>query len=73
MIYKPIGEPEVKVFMETWQKLALENGLEKIYFVGHCIDSKFNVKDVLANGFDAANSTRLFNYTLNHRTFGQTY
>jgi hypothetical protein len=71
MIYKPIGEPEVKVFMETWQKLALENGLEKIYFVGHCIDSKFNVKAVLDNGFDAANSMRLFNYTVNHRTFGQ--
>jgi lipopolysaccharide biosynthesis protein len=33
MIYKPLGEPEVKVFMVIWQKLALENGLEKIYFV----------------------------------------
>lgn len=71
MIYKPIGESEVKVFMETWQKLALENGLPKIYFVGHCIDSKFAVNDVLENGFDAANTTRLFNFTLNHRTFGQ--
>lgn len=71
MIYKPVGEPEVKVFMETWLKLASENGLNGIYFVGHCIDSKFTVKEVLANGFDAANSTRLFNYSINHRTFGQ--
>lgn len=71
MIYKPIGEPEVKVFMDTWRTLAKENGLKGIYFVGHCIDSKFNVKDVLANGFDAVNSTRLFNYTLNHRPLGE--
>jgi hypothetical protein len=71
MIYKPVGEPEVNVFMETWQKLAKENGLEKIYFVGHCIDSKCTVKEALDNGFDAANSTRLFNYTMNHRTFWQ--
>jgi len=71
MIYKPVGESEVKVFMDTWLKLASENGLSGIYFVGHCIDSKFTVKDVLANGFDAVNSTRLFNYTLNHRSFGQ--
>ena len=71
MIYKPLEEPEVKVFMDIWRKLALENGLKGIYFVGHCIDSKFKVKDILANGFEAANSTRLFNYTSNHRTFGQ--
>jgi hypothetical protein len=45
--------------------------LKPIYFIGHCIDSKFKVKDVLANGFDAVNSTRLFNFSLNHRTFGQ--
>ena len=71
MIYKPLEEPEVKIFMETWRKLALENGLKGIYFIGHCIDSKFNTKDVLANGFDAANSARLFNFNVNHRTFGQ--
>jgi hypothetical protein len=71
MIYKPLGEPEVKIFMETWQKLALDNGLEKIYFVGHCLDDRSTVKDILANGFDAVNTTRLFNYTLHHRNFGQ--
>jgi hypothetical protein len=71
MIYKPLGEPEVEVFMKTWQKLAAENGLENIYFVGHCIDSKFAVKDILANGFDAVNTTRLFNYTSNHRSLVQ--
>lgn len=71
MIYKPLEEPEVNVFMDTWRALAAKNGLKGIYFVGHCIDSKFHTKDVLANGFDAANSARLFNYNLNHRTLGQ--
>lgn len=71
MIYKPLEEPEVKVFMETWQQLAKENGIEKIYFVGHCIDSKCKVDEVLTNGFDAVNTTRLFNYTLNYRSFMQ--
>lgn len=71
MIYKPLEEPEVKVFIEVWRRLAMENGLKGIYFVGHCIDSKLSVKEVVENGFDAANSTRLFNYTLNHRSFGK--
>jgi lipopolysaccharide biosynthesis protein len=71
MIYKPLEEPEVVVFMDTWRALATENGLKGIYFVGHCIDAKFKTEEVLANGFDAVNSTRLFNYNLNHRTFGQ--
>jgi len=70
MIYKP-KEPEVKLFMETWQKLAAENGLNKIYFIGHCIESRDSVKEILASGFDAVNSTRLFNYTANKRTFSQ--
>jgi hypothetical protein len=68
MIYKPVGNPEVKVFMDTWLKLAAENGLSGIYFIGHCIDPKFSIRDVLDNGFDAVNTTRLFNYTLNHNT-----
>lgn len=68
MIYKPVGNPEIKVFMDTWLKLAEENGLSGIYFIGHCIDPKFSIKEVLDNGFDAVNSTRLLNYTLHFNT-----
>ncbi|WP_310559554.1 glycoside hydrolase family 99-like domain-containing protein [Flavobacterium sp.] len=68
MIYKPVGNPEIRVFMDTWLKLAAENGLSGIYFIGHCIDPKFSVREVLDNGFDAVNTTGLFNYTLNHNT-----
>lgn len=68
MIYKPVGNPEIRVFMDTWLKLAAENGLSGIYFIGHCIDPKFSIREVLDNGFDAVNTTRLFNYTLNHNT-----
>lgn len=35
MIYKPLADPEVKVFIATWRELAEKNGLPGIYFVGH--------------------------------------
>ncbi|GHV17823.1 glycosyl transferase [Spirochaetia bacterium] len=36
LIYKPLISHEVSVFIETWRRLAKENGLEDIYFVGQC-------------------------------------
>ena len=33
-IYKPMQHPEMKRFLELWRELALENGLNGIYFVG---------------------------------------
>src|SRR5690606_21562552 len=35
MIYKPLADVEIPTFIETWRKLAIENGLPGIYFVGH--------------------------------------
>ena len=31
MIYKPLADPEVKVFIATWRELAEKNGLPGIY------------------------------------------
>lgn len=71
MIYKPLGDPQVLVFMETWRKLAIENELDGIYFVGHHNDMKNSLEDIKNSGVDAVNTTRLNNYIINHRTFYQ--
>lgn len=69
MIYKPLASPEVKVFINTWRKLALQNGLNGIHFVGHNNDFRESVSQIEAVGVDAVNTTRLQNYLVNHRSF----
>lgn len=55
LVYNPLGIPNPKLFTDLWNELAIKNGLEGIYFVGHC----YNVKDhatILNNGFNGINS-----------------
>ncbi|WP_417939611.1 glycoside hydrolase family 99-like domain-containing protein [Flavobacterium sp. RS13.1] len=60
-IYQPLSFSEIKVFIALWRKLALENGLEGIYFVSNFDDyNKF--KEIISLGFDAVNINRLFAY-----------
>lgn len=68
LIYRPLADQEVIRFIETWRKLALENGLKGIYFVGHIADSRIKVEDVMKIGVDAVNVVRLDNYQLNYRS-----
>ncbi|TDW47117.1 glycosyl transferase family WbsX [Flavobacterium sp. 270] len=68
MIYKPLASEEIKVFMKTWRKLAVENNLPGIYFVGHHNDLRNNLKDIISTEVDAVNITRLNNYIINHRS-----
>lgn len=60
MIYKPLADPEITVFIKIWRKLAIENGLSGIYFIGHCnlADKKF-LDDIFEIGVDAVNPVRL--------------
>jgi hypothetical protein len=67
LIYKPLGDLEVKVFIETWRKLAKENGLSGIHFVGHLNDNKYNIKQIMETGVDAVNILRLDKY--HYRSF----
>lgn len=69
MIYKPLADPEVLTFMRTWRKLAIENGLPGIYFVGHSNDPRYTVDQILATRVDAVNTVGLMNYVANHRSF----
>ena len=69
MIYRPLANSEVMVFMDTWKKLALENGLSGIYFVGHHNDLRNSLEEIQKSGVDAVNTTRIGNYTFNKRSF----
>lgn len=71
MIYKPLASDEIKLFIKIWRKLAKENGLKDIHFVGHLNDLKVPLNDVMDSGVDAVNTTRILNYTMYKRNFFQ--
>jgi len=62
MIYKPFDNNDIVVFIKTWRKLAQQNKLPGIYFVGHSNDPKYTNEDILSLGFDAVNPVRLIQY-----------
>lgn len=69
VIYKPLDNKEINVFINVWRKLAIENGLKGIYFIGQSANSKFSIEDILKTGVDGVNTVRLDNYQLNYRSF----
>ena len=71
MIYRPLANKEIKVFIGTWRQLAVENDLPGIYFIGHANSSNDNIDTIKNVGVDAVNTVRLNNYLLNHRTVFQ--
>jgi hypothetical protein len=54
MIYKPFDNPEISAFIDIWRKLAVQNGLSGIYFVGQCMDRK-TINILKSMDFDAIN------------------
>lgn len=54
-IWAPMDMPDVKEFIAYWRKLALENGLKGIHFVGLRYGN-YTVDDILKLGFDAVNN-----------------
>lgn len=70
MIYKPLEFPDVEVFIQLWQKLAVQHGLEGIYFVGQTANPK-KVDVILSKGFDSVNIVRLTDYLNHGRSFTQ--
>lgn len=69
MIYKPLASPEIPIFIDTWRRLAAQNGLSGIYFVGHINENGISADDVLASGVDGVNPTRLFAYNYQRSFF----
>jgi hypothetical protein len=68
MIYRPLANDEIKIFIKVWRKLALENGLKGIYFIGHLNQLNYSIDDILLSGVDGVNTTRLANYNYNYQS-----
>lgn len=66
MLYRPLEFKEVTFFIELWQKLAKENGLEGIYFVANHYNTD-EIDAIKKLGFDAVNVVRLKNYEYQQR------
>lgn len=47
-IHSPLASPEVPRFVEVWQRLARENGLEEICFVGNSANTREDIRKVLS-------------------------
>lgn len=52
IVYAPLASEEVSVFIETWRRLAKQEGLGDFYFVAKDMSYEFKDK-ILALGFDA--------------------
>lgn len=61
MIYKSIEFKDVKIFIELWNRLAIENGLEGIYFVAQTPDIEDKGR-IISLGFEAINLVRMFDF-----------
>ncbi len=75
IIYKPYQLPNASHFITLWQKLAQQNGLQKIHFIAHLQFPSENKKsekesydEMLSFGFDAVNFVRLAVF-IQHRSF----
>ncbi len=65
LIFSPLASKEISIFMDTWRKLANENGLDDFYFVGQGL--KHEEKEVLRLGFDAFQDNSLFSVYKNEK------
>jgi hypothetical protein len=70
MVYKALEHPYMQHFIDLWQKLAKENGLEGIFFVAHSSHVR-EVDEIKSKDFDAININRLFTYLHYHRRFNR--
>ena len=61
-IFSPMSFDDVSTFIDTWRRLAKENGLNDFYFIAQDAESR-NKKTILAKGFDAVYNN---NFTTHH-------
>ena len=79
MIYKPLANPDILVFMDTWRRLAAENGLKGIYFIAHVQSGaefgfepqEATYEKLLKMGFDGVNFVRITTFLEKQSSFFQ--
>jgi len=59
LIYKPLKLPNAKMFIDLWNQLAEQHGLNGFYFVGVSNFPKDEFNKILDLGFDAVNTNRI--------------
>ena len=64
VIYKPLADVEITIFIKTWRCLAKENGLNDFFFVGHCFNDSRNIKLYQSLDLDAINTVRIRGFYL---------
>jgi hypothetical protein len=57
-VYNPSEIPDCTEFIQLWNSLAIDNGLEGIYFIGHTAYPEKEAPILLKMGFNAINSFR---------------
>lgn len=58
IIYRVVDFDDCQLFIDLWNRLAKENGLEGFYFVGQVFDYR-RIDEAMAKGVDAINEIRL--------------
>lgn len=54
-IFDPLTFSDCKLFIDSWQELAVKNGLKGMHFVGRLAGQSLNIKKLEVLGFDAIN------------------
>jgi len=75
LIYDTLSIPNIKEFIDCWQKLARQNGLDGIHFVGNVMGHVAEQKkdDIIACGVDAVVLSNLFYGQVHSRGKISTY
>lgn len=60
MIYRPKDFKDADKFIEIWNSLAIKNGFNGIYFIGHTENINRDKNEIINKGFDAINPNRIY-------------
>ena len=60
VVFDPLSMPDMKEFIDLWRKLASQNGLLGIHFVGLRYGRKSSMQQLLDMGFDAINDRSMW-------------
>ena len=72
IVYNPLDDPSLKLFIEIWQKLAKQNGLNGFYFVGKTDKGRLR-KEILGYGYDATYNDAVLNIHHHQKLFYKIY